>query len=70
MFKEHTYIKRILAKEFKMERESVKDDLNKVVIQIDFAENFTTKTQNEIQSAYWSLYSQCARGRVMEYTQW
>ena len=65
MFKEHTYIKRIQAKEFKMERESVKDDPNKVVIQIDFAENFTTKTQNEIQSAYWShtqvtLFTVCA----------
>ena len=48
-----------------MERESVKDDPNKVVIQIDFAENFTTKTQNEIQSAYWShtqvtLFTVCA----------
>lgn len=53
----HTFIKRVQADEFKSERESVKDDPDKVVIQVDFAENYTAKLQNEIQSAYWA-YSQ------------
>ena len=53
------------ADEFKRERESVKDDPDKVIIQVDFAENFTTKLQNEVQSAYWSykqvtLFTVCA----------
>ena len=42
----------------------MKNDGDKV-IQVDFADNFTTKTQNEIQSAYWAnnqviLFTACA----------
>ena len=64
-FLQHTFVKRVQAAEFKQERESVEDDPDKVVIQVDFAENFTTKTQNEIQSAYWAynqvtLFTVCA----------
>ena len=50
----HTFVKRTQADEFQRERESVKDDPDKVVIQVDFAENYTTKLQGEIQSAYWA----------------
>ena len=50
----HTYVKRVQAEEFRTERESVKSNTNKVVVQVDFAENYTTKLQNEIQSAYWA----------------
>ena len=65
-FLQHTFVKRVQAAEFKQERESVEDDPDKVVIEVDFAENVTTKTQNEIQSAYWAynqvtLFTVCAR---------
>ena len=53
-FLKHTYVKRMQAQSFKEERESVQFDLEKVVIQVDFAENYSTVTQNEIQSAYWT----------------
>ena len=33
--------------------ESVQLDNEKVIIQVDFAENFTTQIQNSIQSSYW-----------------
>ena len=46
--------KGVQADGFAAQRESVKDDTTKVVIQVYFAENFTTKTQIEIQSAYWA----------------
>ena len=57
--------KGVQADGFAAQRESVKDDTTKVVIQVDFAENFTTKTQIEIQSAYWAynqvtLFTACA----------
>ena len=53
------------AEGFAAQRESVKDDVTKVVIQVDFTENVTTKTQIEIQSAYWAynqvtLFTACA----------
>ena len=43
----------------------MKDDVTKGVIQVDFTENVTTKTQIEIQSAYWAynqvtLFTACA----------
>lgn len=52
----HTYIKRVQSKHF----ESLKSEVNmkKVVLQVDFSENFTFKYQNEIQSAHWAN-SQC-----------
>ena len=64
-FLKHTYIKRIQAAQFKMEKESVKDDPNKVVIQVDFAENYSTVNQDEIQQAYFgheqvTLFTVCA----------
>ena len=43
--------KGVQADGFAGQRESVKYDARKVEIQVDFTENFTTKTQNEIQSA-------------------
>ena len=62
-FLQHTFVKRVQTEAFATEWESVKDDADKVVIQVDFAENFTTKTQNEIQSAYWA-YNQATLSTV------
>ena len=64
-FLQHTFVKRAQAAAFKAERESVKTNPRKVVVQVDFAENYTTKTQDEIQSAYWAynqitLFTVCA----------
>ena len=64
-FLKHTFVKRVQAAAFVAECDSVKNDGDKVVIQVDFADNFTTKTQNEIQSAYWAynqvtLFTACA----------
>ena len=66
--------KGLQADGFAAQRESVKDDTTKVVIQVDFAENFTTKTQIEIQSAYWAynqvtLFTACAWEQG-EHIQW
>ena len=52
-FLKHTYIKRMQSRAFISERESLKDDDSTVVIQVDFAENYTTQIQNAIQSSYW-----------------
>ena len=38
---------------FKKEVASVVNEKEKIVVQFDFAENFTTQTQNAIQSSYW-----------------
>ena len=50
-FLQHTFVKGVQSEVFATEPESVKDDKDKVVIQVDFAENFTINIQNEIQSA-------------------
>ena len=34
--------------------ESIENDVNKVTIQVDFAENYTTQVQNAIQSSFWA----------------
>ena len=44
-FRRHTYVKRVQASAFMQE-----------VIEVDFAENYTLKTQNEIQMAYYWAY--------------
>ena len=64
-FLKHTYIKRMQSRAFISERESLKDDDSTVVIQVDFAENYTTQIQNAIQSSYWvskqfTLFTVCA----------
>lgn len=56
-FLRHTYTKRVQAQNFADEKISVLSTPLKAVVQVDFAENYTTKFQDEIQSAYWS-YSQ------------
>ena len=53
------------SRAFISERESLKDDDSTVVIQVDFAENYTTQIQNAIQSSYWvskqfTLFTVCA----------
>ena len=52
-FLRHTYLKRKQSSAFKEEVESVQTDNEKVIIQVDFAENFTTQIQNAIHSSYW-----------------
>ena len=64
-FLEHTQVKCMQSRAFISERESSKDDNSNVVIQIDFAENYTTQIQNAIQSSYWvskqfTLFTVCA----------
>ena len=64
-FLKHTYIKRMQSRAFISERESLKDNDSTVVIQVDFAENYTTQIQNAIQSSYWvskqfTLFTVCA----------
>ena len=49
---------------FKKEVESVVNDKEKIVVQVDFARNFTTQTQNTIQFCYWvskqfTLFTAC-----------
>ena len=52
-FLRHTFIKSMQSYAFKKEVASVVNEKEKVVVQFDFAENFTTQTQNAIQSFYW-----------------
>jgi hypothetical protein len=61
----HTHIKRQQASSFQQEKESTKANNSKIVIQVDFAENYSTVSKDEIQSAYWStnqitLFTCCA----------
>ena len=51
-FLKQTYIMRMQSRAFISERESLKDDDSTVVVQVDFAENYTTQIQNAIQSSY------------------
>ncbi|CAF4436359.1 unnamed protein product, partial [Didymodactylos carnosus] len=48
----HVYIKRERSNYFEQLKSEVTDE--KVVIQVDFAENFGLKEQDEIQSAHWN----------------
>ena len=64
-FFKHNFIKRMQSRAFTKERGSVENDENKVVIQVDFAENYTFQIQNAIQSSYWvskqfTLFTVCA----------
>lgn len=62
-FMKHTFIKREQSEAFKLSRKNI--DSFSVILQIDFAENFTVIKQNEIQSAHWShnqvtIFTACA----------
>ena len=52
-FLKHICIKLMQSRAFISEKESLIDDDSTVVIQVDFAENYTTQIQNAIQSSYW-----------------
>ncbi|CAB4041133.1 Sentrin-specific protease 2 [Paramuricea clavata] len=51
-FLEHVFVKRHQAAYFEEKLNSIEDD--EAVIQVDFAENYTWKFQDEIQSAHWN----------------
>ncbi|CAF4170619.1 unnamed protein product, partial [Rotaria sordida] len=51
----HVYIKRQQSKFF--EESKTNTDNKKIVIQVDFSENFEIKQQDEVQSAHWSSKS-------------
>ena len=73
-FLKHTYIKHMQSRAFISERESLKDDDSTVVIQVDFAENYTTQIQNaqfNHPTGYQSslLYLLCVLGKKMVATQ-
>ena len=64
-FLKHICIKLMQSRAFISEKESLIDDDSTVVIQVDFAENYTTHIQNAIQSSYWvlkqfTLFTVCA----------
>jgi hypothetical protein len=48
----HVYIKRKQSNYFEKLKEEVSDE--KIVLQVDFAENFNMKEQDEIQKAHWN----------------
>lgn len=50
----HSYIKRAQSNSFEIDRKGV--DVNGIIalLQMDFAENFTCFSQDEIQSAHWN----------------
>ncbi|KAJ8041142.1 hypothetical protein HOLleu_11877 [Holothuria leucospilota] len=59
----HTFVKRKQSAHFEAEKSRANGE--HVVLQVDFAENYTAIQQNEIQSAYWShnqvtLFTACA----------
>ncbi|CAF4225042.1 unnamed protein product, partial [Rotaria sordida] len=56
----HVYIKRQQSKFF--EESKTNTDNKKIVIQVDYSENFEIKQQDEVQSAHWS--SNHAKGVV------
>ena len=52
------------SRAFKKEVDSVVNGKEKVVVQVDFTENFTTQTENAIQSSYcvfkqFTLFTAC-----------
>jgi hypothetical protein len=51
----HVYIKREQSKYFEKLKTEVSDE--KIVLQVDFAENFNMKEQDEIQKAHWNTKS-------------
>ena len=52
LFLFHLYIKREQSKFFEQLKEEVSD--KEIVLQVDFAENFNLKEQDEIQAAHWN----------------
>lgn len=62
-FKTHVFVKNIQSIYFKETKETLKAD--EAVLQIDFAENFGTMSQDEIQAAHWAyeqvtIFTACA----------
>lgn len=62
-FKVHSYVKRVQSLAFLEAKSKMKE--NELVIQIDFAENYASIYQDEIQSAHWnhkqiSIFTCCA----------
>lgn len=51
-FKKHSYVNRVQKKYFRTTRANLSNDDSIAVIQVDFAENFSIRKQDEIQSAY------------------
>ena len=51
-FKSHCFVRRSQLYYFEKSRE--KPDIDTIILQIDFAENYRTLTQDEIQSCHWS----------------
>jgi len=56
-FAEHCFVKRQQAAAFNLERETAISERyvpNKALVQIDFSENYTCVSQDEIQAAHWN----------------
>lgn len=52
IFLQHVFVKRKQSQEFKTKRDGLNSE--QLILQIDFAENFSCKEQNEIQAAHWN----------------
>lgn len=62
-FKQHFYVHRTQSDQFREAKERIES--NEAVVQIDFAENFTLISQDEVQSAHWNqaqatVFTACA----------
>ena len=51
-FELHCFIKRVQSEDFQESIKNLKEDVE--IVQIDFAENYSLISQDEIQSAHWS----------------
>lgn len=51
-FKIHCYVKRVQERYFDLKKQTLQ--ANEVLLQLDFAENYSLISQDEIQSAHWS----------------
>ena len=51
-YKSHNFVKTNQEQYFKTRKKNLKD--TEILVQIDFAENFSLVSQDEIQSAHWS----------------
>ena len=67
-FKGHAYRVKTQFQLFKQMKESLKYNKDQVCVQMDFAENYSVKEMEEIQSAYWNPESVTLHPVVMYYS--
>lgn len=67
-FLKHSFVKRSQAESFNIDREAVNasDNLLVCVVQMDFSENHTCESQDEVQGAHWNQKQVCSRNSSSE----